>query len=239
MAKAKGQAVQIWHYFLKGGLATLNSELHNSCIYQQPILVTQVILQPNYAIASFPPNNVKFRTLGHLIFNKSDMRWILRCYVWWFDDSNWGSHMFSRPEGWESLDFTNSGRNTHTHTYTHARPACIVWVFYQLSWAKNPPLWNGCIIAESPTSRSQHWIHAYSKSLVTASRAGNQVDWGLGIDVVMSRYCIVVDWPEALIWVLMRFNDQIHTILKKQRFEAGEDKNRKASHNYQWTGQMS
>lgn len=121
MAKAKGQAVQIWHYFLKGGLATLNSELHNSCIYQQPILVTQVILQPNYAIASFPPNNVKFRTLGHLIFNKSDMRWILRCYVWWFDDSNWGSHMFSRPEGWESLDFTNSGRNTHTHIHTRAR----------------------------------------------------------------------------------------------------------------------
>ena len=79
------------------------------------------MLQPNYAIASFPPNNVKFRTLGHLIFNKSDMRWILRCYVWWFDDSNWGSHMFSRPEGWESLDFTNSGTNTHTHARTVCR----------------------------------------------------------------------------------------------------------------------
>lgn len=48
------------------------------------------------------------------------------------------------------------------------------------------------------------------------------MDWSLGIDVVMSRYCIVVDWPKALIGVLMRFNDQIHTILEKQRFEAGE-----------------
>lgn len=162
---------------------------------------------------------------------------LLCVMIWWFKLGF--PHVFSTWGVRVSWFYKQRKEHTHTHIHTRARPACIVWVFYQLSWAKNPPLWNGCIIAESPTSRSQHWIHAYSKSLVTASRAGNQVDWGLGIDVVMSRYCIVVDWPEALIWVLMRFNDQIHTILKKQRFEAGEDKNRKASHNYQWTGQMS
>jgi len=49
------------------------------------------------------------------------------------------------------------------------------------------------------------------------------VDWSLGIDVVVSRHCIVEDWPEALIRVFMRFNDQIHTILEKQRFEATDD----------------
>ena len=53
------------------------------------------------------------------------------------------------------------------------------------------------------------------------------MDWGLGIGVVMSRHCIVEDWPEALIRVFMRFNDQIHTVLEKQWFEAADDTNRK------------
>lgn len=81
---------------------------------------------------------------------------------------------------------------------------------------------------ELHTSRSQHGIHAYSIRLVTASRARYKVDWGLGVDVVMSRYCVVEDWPEAFVRVLMRFNDNIHTVLEKQRFEAGENTNRKA-----------
>lgn len=53
------------------------------------------------------------------------------------------------------------------------------------------------------------------------------MDWGLGIGVVMSRHCIVEDWPEALVRVLMRFNDQIHTVLEKQRLEARDDKTEK------------
>ena len=69
--------------------------------------------------------------------------------------------------------------------------------------------------------------------LVTASRTGYHVDWGLGIGVVMSSYCIVEDWPEALVRVLMRFNDQVHTVLEKQRLEAGEDTNKVASSNFQ------
>ena len=43
----------------------------------------------------------------------------------------------------------------------------------------------------------------------------------------MSRHCIVEDWPEALVRVLMRFNDQIHTVLEKQRLEARDDKTEK------------
>ena len=78
-----------------------------------------------------------------------------------------------------------------------------------------------------PTSWSQHCSHAYSITLVTAGRARYQVDWGLGIGVVMSRHGIVEDWPEALVRVLMRFNDQIHTVLEKQRLEARDIKTEK------------
>ena len=60
--------------------------------------------------------------------------------------------------------------------------------------------------------------------LITAGRAGYKVDWGLGVDVVMSRHCVVKYWPEAFVRVLMRFNDDIHTVLKKQRLEAGQKK---------------
>jgi len=58
------------------------------------------------------------------------------------------------------------------------------------------------------------------------------VDWSLGIGVVVSRHCIVEDWPEPLIRVFMRFNDQIHTVLEKQRFEAADDTNKKASQDH-------
>ena len=67
--------------------------------------------------------------------------------------------------------------------------------------------------------------------LITAGRARYKVDWGLGVDVVMSRHCVVKYWPEAFVGVFMRFNDEIHTVLKKQRLEAGQNTNRKASVN--------
>lgn len=70
------------------------------------------------------------------------------------------------------------------------------------------------------TSRSQHWVDAYSVKFVTAGRARYQVDWCLGIAVVMSRHCVIEDWPEAFVRVFMRFNNDVHTILEKQRFEA-------------------
>lgn len=65
------------------------------------------------------------------------------------------------------------------------------------------------------TSWSQHGSHAYSISLVAACRTRYQVDWGLWIAVVVSRYYVVEHWPEAFVRVLMRFDDYVYTVLEK------------------------
>ena len=100
----------------------------------------------------------------------------------------------------------------------------------------NPPQINCWAINPHPirwkklhTSWSQHWVHAYSILLVTPGRARYQVNWCLGIVVVMSRDCVIEDWPEAFIRVLMRLNNDVYTVLKEQRFEAAEEENRKRS----------
>ena len=77
-----------------------------------------------------------------------------------------------------------------------------------------------------PTFWSEHWVHAYSVELVTAGRARYEVDWCLGIVVVMSRHCIIKHWPEAFVRVLMRLNNDVYTILEKQRFQARENKDK-------------
>lgn len=53
------------------------------------------------------------------------------------------------------------------------------------------------------------------------------MDWCLRVAVVISRHCVIVDWPEAFVGVLMRLDNDVHTVLEEQRFEATEKKERK------------
>ena len=70
------------------------------------------------------------------------------------------------------------------------------------------------------TPGPKHWVQAYPQNLVAAGRARYQVDWRLGIVVAMIRHCAIEYWPEAFIRMLMRLNNDIHSVLEKQRFKA-------------------
>lgn len=70
------------------------------------------------------------------------------------------------------------------------------------------------------TPGPKHWVQAYPQNLVAAGRARYQVDWRLGIVVAIIRYCAIEYWPEAFIRMLMRLNNDIHSVLEKQRFKA-------------------
>ena len=83
------------------------------------------------------------------------------------------------------------------------------------------------------TSWSQHGIDTYSVRLITSRCAGDQVDGGLGVVVVMRSDCPVVHGPQALVRVLVCLNDEIHAITEKQRLQTGsEQKKTTPKNNY-------
>ena len=57
------------------------------------------------------------------------------------------------------------------------------------------------------------------------------MDWGLWIAVVVGCYCVVEHWPEAFVRVFMRFDDNVYTVLEKQRFQAKEKHKHKTGSN--------
>ena len=88
-----------------------------------------------------------------------------------------------------------------------------------------PPLTFPCLLpspyhASSPsllhTSGTQHGYKALSVLLIAPGKAGDDVDWGLGIVIAVGSDSLVVDGPHALISVLVPFKDDIHTITVEQ-----------------------
>ena len=67
------------------------------------------------------------------------------------------------------------------------------------------------------TFRSQHRVH----TLPAASSTRYKVDWSLWVNVVVGSDCLVEDWPETLIAVLVGFKDYIHSSLVEHFLQSG------------------